>query len=84
MGVRPLRGDHHKATRSPIVKDAARALEEYCGPQSVGRSPVGMLLDVEDVDQRFARAMAAGAEALKPVSDRTVAVHQEDVAPEEP
>jgi PhnB protein len=40
------------------------------GPQSVGGSPVSICLYVEDVDVRFAQAIAAGATAVMPVKDQ--------------
>ncbi|MBI4602402.1 MAG: VOC family protein [Planctomycetes bacterium] len=42
----------------------------FRGPRAIGGSPVGILLYVEDVDAVFARAMAAGAKALRPVKDQ--------------
>ena len=40
------------------------------GPQSLGGSPVMILLYVEEVDARFGQAVAAGAKALRPVKDQ--------------
>jgi len=37
------------------------------GPQSLGGSPVSMLIYVQDVDARFAQALAAGATEVRPV-----------------
>ena len=42
----------------------------FRGPQSLGGSPVSLLLYVEDVDARFRQALAAGATVLKPVKDQ--------------
>lgn len=39
-------------------------------PQSIGGSPVSLLLYVEDVDAVAAQAVAAGAKVLKPVMDQ--------------
>jgi PhnB protein len=39
-------------------------------PQSLGGSPVSILLYVEDADARFAQAVAAGAKVLRPVKDQ--------------
>jgi PhnB protein len=39
-------------------------------PQSLGGSAVHMLLYVEDVDARFARAITAGAKTVRPVKDQ--------------
>ena len=40
------------------------------GPQSLGGTPVGLCLYVEDVDARFAKAVAAGGKVLRPVVDQ--------------
>jgi PhnB protein len=42
----------------------------FRGPQAIGGTPVSLLLYVEDVDDCFNRAIAAGAQALKPVKDQ--------------
>ena len=42
----------------------------FRGPKSLGGSAVSILLYVEDVDQAFARAIAAGATVLRPVQDQ--------------
>jgi PhnB protein len=39
-------------------------------PQSLGGTPVSILLYVEDVDARFNKAVAAGAKVLKPLQDQ--------------
>jgi len=40
------------------------------GPASIGGTPVSMHVYVEDADAVFARALEAGAKALRPVEDR--------------
>ena len=40
------------------------------GPQSLGSSPVSLLVYVEDVDKIVERAVAAGAKIMKPVQDQ--------------
>jgi len=40
------------------------------GPQSIGGSPVTVLIYVEDVDGLVARAVAAGAKVLSPLADQ--------------
>src|SRR5262249_19741898 len=40
------------------------------GPESLGGSPVGILLYVEDVDARFNQAVAAGATVERPLKDQ--------------
>jgi PhnB protein len=42
----------------------------YRGPQSLGGTAVSICLYVEDVDARFNRAVAAGAQVLRPVKDQ--------------
>jgi uncharacterized glyoxalase superfamily protein PhnB len=39
------------------------------GPQSLGGTPVGLYLYVEDADQAFNRAVSAGATVLMPMAD---------------
>jgi PhnB protein len=73
---------------------------DVVGPMTLGNSPVGLLLYVEDVDKTVERAVALGAKIKKPVQDQfygdrngtledpfghkwTIAVHLEDVSPEE-
>ena len=68
-------------------------------PQSIGGSPVSILLYLDNVDAQFAQAVAAGAK-LRPVQDQfygdrsgtlqdpfghqwTLATHVEDVPPDE-
>jgi PhnB protein len=40
------------------------------GPKSLGNSPVGILLYVDDVDATFAKAVARGAKVQKPLADQ--------------
>lgn len=40
------------------------------GPESLGGSPVSILLYVEDVDALFSQAVAAGAKVQRPVKDQ--------------
>ena len=42
----------------------------YLSPLSIGKSPVGFMLYVEDADAVFARALAAGAKSVMPMADR--------------
>jgi PhnB protein len=42
----------------------------YRGPRAIGGSPVSIHLYVENVDEVFPRALAAGATALRPVADQ--------------
>lgn len=40
------------------------------GPKTLGNSPVGILLYVDDVDAIFAKAIAKGAKEQKPLADQ--------------
>jgi PhnB protein len=40
------------------------------GPQSLGGSTVNLLIYVEDVDNRFAQAIAAGGKIVRPLQDQ--------------
>jgi PhnB protein len=42
----------------------------FRGPQAIGGSPVGIMLYVQDCDQIFNRAVAAGASVKKPLEDQ--------------
>jgi PhnB protein len=42
----------------------------YKGPQTLGGSPVGLMIYVDDVDTVFDRAVAAGAKTREAVSDK--------------
>jgi PhnB protein len=42
----------------------------YVGPEAAGGTPVTFLIYVEDVDNRFANALAAGATEVQPVEDK--------------
>jgi PhnB protein len=42
----------------------------YRSPQTLGGTPVSILLYVEEVDSRFRQAIAAGAKAMQPVDDK--------------
>jgi PhnB protein len=44
--------------------------EGFVGPQTLGGAGVSLMLYVEDVDATFARAIAAGATARRPVADQ--------------
>ena len=59
-----------KIGNSPIM--LADESPEMCSvsPQSLGGTPVGIVLYVEDVDGRFNQAVAAGATVVRPVEDQ--------------
>ena len=42
----------------------------FRSPKSIGGSPVGIMLYVEDVDEMFQRAVSTGATVMKPVEDQ--------------
>ncbi|MDQ3569575.1 MAG: VOC family protein [Actinomycetota bacterium] len=42
----------------------------FIGPRTVGGTPVGLSVYVEDVDAVFDRALKAGAKSLQPVEDQ--------------
>lgn len=43
---------------------------EALSPETVGGTPVSLMVYVEDVDELFGRALAAGATELQPVQDK--------------
>ena len=55
---------------SPIMLSDEAPEMGYRSPQSLGGSPVGILLYVEDVDAVFSQAVAAGAKVERPVADQ--------------
>jgi PhnB protein len=52
----------------------------FPGPQTLGGSPVGMQLDVDDADAFVARAVAAGARLVVPVTDQFYGMRSGSVA----
>jgi PhnB protein len=55
---------------SPVMLAEEMPEEGYVGPQTLGGVGVSMMLYVEDVDTRFAQAVAAGATIKRPVQDQ--------------
>jgi len=55
---------------SPIMLADEVPEMNYRSPQSLGGSPVSILLYVEDVDTVFSQAVAAGAKVQRPVQDQ--------------
>jgi PhnB protein len=55
---------------SPIMLADEHPQMGFRSPRALGGTPVSLMLYVEDVDARFARALAAGAKALRPVQDQ--------------
>lgn len=48
----------------------ADEMEGYAGPQTIGGSPVSLMIYTKDVDAMFARAIAAGAREVRPVANQ--------------
>ncbi len=48
----------------------ADEMEGHAGPQTLGGSPVSLMIYAGDVDATFARAVAAGATVKRPVEDQ--------------
>ncbi len=59
-----------KIGNSPIMLADEFPDMGFRSPQSLGGSPVSILLYVADVDARFRQAIAAGAKELRPVKDQ--------------
>jgi PhnB protein len=59
-----------KIGNSPIMLADEAPERGARSPQTLGGSPVGILLYVNDVDARFAQAVAAGAKVRYPVKDQ--------------
>src|SRR5262245_31307298 len=59
-----------KIGNSPIMLADEYPEMGFRGPQALGGSPVGIMLYVEDVDAVYNRAVAAGAQATRPVVDQ--------------
>jgi PhnB protein len=55
---------------SPIMVADENPERGYRGPQALGGSPVSLMLYVEDVDERFERAVSAGGKVVQPVKDQ--------------
>jgi len=55
---------------SPIMLGDEMPEMGYSSPQSLGGTPVTMMIYVEDVDTVAGQAVAAGAQVLKPVADQ--------------
>ena len=55
---------------SPVMLADEMPEEGHVGPQTLGGVGVSMMLYVEDVDTRFAQAIAAGATIKCPVQDQ--------------
>ena len=58
-----------KVGNSPIMLADEHPEMGHLGPQSIGGTPVGLVLYVEDVDTVFDRAIKAGGKEQKPLKD---------------
>ncbi len=54
---------------SPIMLADEMPEMGYRGPKAFGGTPVSLMLYVTDVDRVYAQAVAAGAQAVRPVQD---------------
>jgi PhnB protein len=59
-----------KVGDSPIMMGCESPERGYLGPLSLGGSPVGIMLYVDDVDKTFKQAIAAGGTQMRPVEDQ--------------
>ena len=59
-----------KVGNSPIMLADEMPEMGYLSPKSLGGTPVSIMIYVEDVDAVAGRAVAAGAQVLKPVADQ--------------
>lgn len=55
---------------SPVMVADEHPEMGFVGPETLGGSPVGLCLYVEDVDAAFERAVAAGATVMRPLADQ--------------
>ncbi len=55
---------------SPIMLSDEVPEMGYLGPQTLGGTPVSILIYVEDVDSVFSQSIAAGAQEQRPVEDK--------------
>ena len=59
-----------KIGNSPIMISDEWPDMGFRGPKSIGGSPVGIMIYVEDADAMFAKAVAAGGTVTKPLQDQ--------------
>ena len=55
---------------SPVMLADEKDDAGYRSPQSVGGSPVSLMVYVQDVDKVFNQAVSSGAKATRPVADQ--------------
>ena len=59
-----------KIGNSPVMLADEHPDMGFRGPQSLGGTPVSLMIYLEDVDMVFARSIAAGATVLRPIQDQ--------------
>ena len=59
-----------KIGNSHIMLADENAEMGFVGPQTVGGTPVSLMLYVDDVDKTYPQAIAAGGQELKPLQDQ--------------
>src|SRR5688572_28263870 len=55
---------------SPIMLSDEHPQMGYVGPQTLGGSPVSLMICVDDVDKTYPQAIAAGGQELKALQDQ--------------
>lgn len=59
-----------KIGNSPIMLADEFPEMEFVSPQTLGGSPIGLMIYVDDVDTMFNQAISAGATEVKPLQDQ--------------
>jgi PhnB protein len=59
-----------KIGNSPIMIADEFPEMEFVSPQTLGGSPIGLMIYVDDVDTMFNKAISAGATQVKPLQDQ--------------
>ena len=59
-----------KIGNSPIMLADEFPEMEFVSPQTLGGSPIGLMIYVDDVDTMFNQAISAGATQVKPLQDQ--------------
>lgn len=59
-----------KIGNSPIMVADEFPEMEFVSPQTLGGSPIGLMIYVDDVDTMFNKAISAGATQVKPLQDQ--------------
>lgn len=59
-----------KIGNSPIMLADEFPEMEFVSPQTLGGTPIGLMIYVDDVDTMFKRAISKGAKEVKPLQDQ--------------